>query len=43
MKRYKGQGADDEKPIGGGGYNKEELGHEMFNFLPIRGKVLGYF
>jgi hypothetical protein len=43
MKRYKGQQADDEKPVGGGGYNKTELGHELFNFLRIGGKVFGYF
>jgi hypothetical protein len=43
MKRYKGQQADDERPIGGGGYTKDELGHETFNFLPIGDKVLGYF
>lgn len=43
MKRYKGQQSDDEKPIGGGYYNKNELGHELFNFLRIGGRLLGYF
>ena len=43
MKRYRGQQADDEKPIGGGKYNKESVGHEAFNFLPIENKILGYF
>jgi hypothetical protein len=35
MKKYRGPQADDEKPIGGGSYNKQELGHEAFNFLPL--------
>jgi hypothetical protein len=43
MKRYRGQQADDEKPIGGGKFNKESIGHEAFNFLPIKNKILGYF
>jgi hypothetical protein len=43
MKLYKGQQADDEKPVGGGEYNKNELGHELFNFVRIGGRVLGYF
>lgn len=43
MKRYRGPQADDEKPIGGGSYNKSELGHEAFNFLPCDGEMLGYF
>jgi Domain of unknown function (DUF3883) len=43
MKWYRGPQADDQKPIGGGSYTKDELGHEAFNFLPINGEVLGYF
>jgi hypothetical protein len=43
MKHYKGLQADDEKPIGGGRYNRDEIGHENRNFLPIKGKVFGYF
>ena len=43
MKRYKGPQGDDEKPVGGGSYTKEKLGHEAFNFLPLDGEMLGYF
>ncbi len=43
MRWYRGPQADDEKPIGGGSYNKTELGHEAFNFLPLSGVMLGYF
>jgi len=43
MRWYRGPQAGDEKPIGGGKYNRESLGHEAFNFLPLNGTVLGYF
>ena len=43
MKWYRGPQTDDEKPIGGGSYNKQELGHEAFNFLSLNGALLGYF
>jgi hypothetical protein len=43
MKWYRGPRADDQKPIGGGSYNKSELGHEAFNFLPLNRDMLGYF
>lgn len=43
MKRYRGPQADDEKPIGGGSYNRDKLGHEAFNFLPCSGEMFGYF
>ena len=43
MRWYKGPQADDEKPVGGGKYNKDSLGLEAFNFLPIGGEMLGYF
>lgn len=43
MRWYKGPQAGDEKPIGGGKYNKDSLGHEAFNFLPLNGQMLGYF
>jgi len=43
MRWYRGPRADDQKPIGGGSYNKAELGHEAFNFLPLNGEMLGYF
>ena len=43
MKLYKGPQLDDEKPISGGKYNKAAVGHEAFNFLPIKDRVFGYF
>jgi hypothetical protein len=43
MRWYRGPQAGDEKPVGGGKYNKDSLGHEAYNFLPVNGKVLGYF
>lgn len=43
MRWYRGPQPDDEKPIGGGKYTRHKLGHEAFNFLPIGGRVLGYF
>jgi hypothetical protein len=43
MKWYRGPQPDDEKPIGGGGYNKRDIGSEVFNFLPLNGYCLGYF
>jgi hypothetical protein len=43
MRWYRGPQAGDEKPVGGGKYNKDSLGLEAYNFLPLNGKVLGYF
>lgn len=43
MRWYRGPQAGDDKPVGGGKYNKDFLGHETYNFLPLHGKVLGYF
>src|SRR4051794_32556774 len=43
MKWYRGPHPDDKKPIGGGSYNKNKLGHEAYNFLPLNGHMLGYF
>jgi hypothetical protein len=43
MKRYKGSAADDEKPIGGGSYTRKNVGAEVFNFLPVEGKLRGFF
>lgn len=42
MVYYAGWRPDDEKPIGGGEYNEENLGHERFNFYDYRGKFFGY-
>jgi hypothetical protein len=43
MKWYRGPQSDDKKPIGGGEYNRQSVGHEAFNFLPIDDRILGYF
>ncbi|MDO8729504.1 MAG: DUF3883 domain-containing protein [bacterium] len=43
MKFYQGPKPGDEKPIGGGSYNTEEVGHEAYNFLNISGILYGYF
>jgi hypothetical protein len=43
MKFYKGPKPGDEKPLGGGKYNTEGIGHEAYNFLNIRGSLYGYF
>lgn len=43
MKFYQGPKPGDEKPIGGGSYNAEEIGHEAYNFLNIKEKLYGYF
>jgi hypothetical protein len=43
MKYYKGPMTGDERPKGGGKYNKTGLGHEAFNFHEIDGRLFGYF
>ncbi len=43
MKFYQGPQKGDEKPIGGGKYNKDRIGHEAYNFKQIDGKLYGYF
>lgn len=43
MKFYQGPKPGDEKPIGGGSYNTDRIGHEAYNFLNIRDKLYGYF
>jgi hypothetical protein len=43
MRWYRGPQADDEKPVGGGKYNNEAIGHEAFNFQPHRDEMLGFF
>src|SRR5208282_3711898 len=40
MKFY--AGAIEEKPIGGGSYNKEHIGSELFNFMPVGGFLYGF-
>ncbi len=43
MKYYSGSQAGDEKPIGGGSYNVEDVGGEINNFREKDGKVYGGF
>jgi hypothetical protein len=43
MKYYKGPMIGDERPRGGGKYNKTGTGHEAFNFQEIGGQLFGYF
>ena len=35
MEAYKGN--SDERPIGGGSYNKNEIGYEIYNYLNYKG------
>lgn len=35
-------GARDEKPLGGGSYNKDRIGSELFNFKPVKGWLYGF-
>jgi hypothetical protein len=43
MQHYRGSLPGDERPIGGGGYNRDEMGHEICNFLPLAGSLYGYY
>jgi hypothetical protein len=43
MTFYAGSQPGDEKPIGGGAYNRDNLGHERYNFADIGGRLYGYF
>jgi hypothetical protein len=43
MKYYNGPMTGDERPRGGGKYNKTGMGHEVFNFHSIGGRLFGYF
>lgn len=43
MRAYDGPRRGDERPIGGGGYNKNEIGHEAYNFHLAGGRLYGYF
>ncbi len=43
MKFYQGPQKGDERPIGGGKYNNNELGHEAYNFKDVDGQLYGYF
>jgi hypothetical protein len=43
MQYYAGLQKGDEKPKHGGSYNKNKIGHEVFNFKPARDAVYGFF
>ncbi|WP_277657272.1 protein NO VEIN domain-containing protein [Seleniivibrio woodruffii] len=43
MVYYQGSIPGDEKPIKGGKYNKDDIGHEIYNFKEIDGCCYGYF
>jgi hypothetical protein len=43
MKRYSGSRPGDEKPYGGGKWNKQNKGGELHNFAEAGGQVYGYF
>ncbi|WP_316163433.1 protein NO VEIN domain-containing protein [Bradyrhizobium sp. SZCCHNRI20481] len=43
MRAYDGLREGDERPIGGGGYNKSDIGHEAYNFHATGGRLYGYF
>jgi hypothetical protein len=43
MRWYCGPQLDDEKPVGGGKYNRKKVGHEAFNFMPLDERMFGYF
>jgi hypothetical protein len=42
MTYYAGPQTGDEKPIGGGGNNRKNVGHEIFNFKDFGGKLYGF-
>jgi Domain of unknown function (DUF3883) len=43
MQFYNGSVPGDEKPVGGGSFNKQGLGHEVLNFRNVNGRCYGYF
>jgi Domain of unknown function (DUF3883) len=43
MHFYKGPVPGDERPVGGGRYNKTKIGHEAYNFQETRSGLYGYF
>lgn len=42
MRFYAGARPVDPKPVGGGSYNINQIGHEQFNFAVFEGHVYGY-
>jgi|HubBroStandDraft_6_1064221.scaffolds.fasta_scaffold242687_2 hypothetical protein len=43
MQFYGGPVPGDERPVGGGSYTKSDIGHEVYNFREIAGRLYGYF
>lgn len=43
MTYYSGSQEGDERPVGGGKYNKTNVGHEVYNFKNVNGHLYGYF
>jgi hypothetical protein len=43
MRFYSGPVPGDERPVGGGRYNENEIGHEVYNFRETGGRLYGYF
>lgn len=43
MQNYAGEIPGDERPVGGGRYNRREIGSEIYNFLPLRRRYYGFF
>jgi len=43
MTFYQGPQPGDERPSGGGKYNRENVGHEVYNFKVIDGRCFGHF
>ena len=43
MHFYNGPVPGDERPVGGGRYNKSKIGHEVYNFRETKGRLYGYF
>ena len=41
MTYYAGPQNGDQRPKGGGGYNKKNVGHELFNFADFDGRLYG--
>jgi hypothetical protein len=43
MHFYNGPVPGDERPVGGGRYNKNKIGHEVYNFREANKRFYGYF
>jgi hypothetical protein len=43
MRFYNGSVPGDERPVGGGKYNKSAIGHEVYNFKQTNSRLYGYF